>query len=368
MPVIEQVAFGALARCRDWRPGGRRRRRRLERLLRPARRRARERGAAPAASSNSKASCRQQRAMASRTRRARRSARTSSRAVTATTLAARVIAGNPSPGALTVTIDRGTDDGVEPNMAVIGGRGVVGRVIGRPSHARGARPAADRSAAAPRRRCREERRPAASSSAATATAGCALELRLAARQDVAGRRAGADVRPGRHLPAGLPGRTGRVGRRAAARTGRSRSCRPSTSRTSTSCWLSSTAGQVGAATSEAHGRPRRRCSSPCAAGDAGPVHGRAAAGCSTWCWSASSSPRSSGRPVAGMLAGTLGGLLQDMLSGGIVGVGGLAKTLVGFAAGRGRHPVRGRQAAGAGDHRGRRHGRAPADDARRSRA
>jgi rod shape-determining protein MreD len=37
--------------------------------------------------------------------------------------------------------------------------------------------------------------------------------------------------------------------------------------------------------------------------------------------------------VAGMLAGTIGGLLLDGLSGGIVGVGGLAKTIVGFAAG-----------------------------------
>ena len=37
--------------------------------------------------------------------------------------------------------------------------------------------------------------------------------------------------------------------------------------------------------------------------------------------------------VAGMIAGTIGGLLQDMLSGGIIGVGGLAKTLAGFAAG-----------------------------------
>jgi rod shape-determining protein MreD len=38
-------------------------------------------------------------------------------------------------------------------------------------------------------------------------------------------------------------------------------------------------------------------------------------------------------PVAGLVAGTVGGLLQDALSGGIVGVGGLVKTLVGFAAG-----------------------------------
>jgi rod shape-determining protein MreC len=47
----------------------------------------------------------------------------------ASTLAARVIAGNPSPGALTVTIDRGTDDGVQPDLAVVAARGVVGRVI-----------------------------------------------------------------------------------------------------------------------------------------------------------------------------------------------------------------------------------------------
>jgi rod shape-determining protein MreD len=36
---------------------------------------------------------------------------------------------------------------------------------------------------------------------------------------------------------------------------------------------------------------------------------------------------------AGLAAGTLGGLLLDVLSGGVVGVGGLAKTLVGSAAG-----------------------------------
>jgi rod shape-determining protein MreD len=38
-------------------------------------------------------------------------------------------------------------------------------------------------------------------------------------------------------------------------------------------------------------------------------------------------------PVAGMVAGTIGGLLQDVLSTGIVGVGGLTKTIVGCAAG-----------------------------------
>ena len=38
-------------------------------------------------------------------------------------------------------------------------------------------------------------------------------------------------------------------------------------------------------------------------------------------------------PVTGLLAGTAGGLAQDALAGGIVGVGGLSKTIVGFFVG-----------------------------------
>jgi rod shape-determining protein MreD len=38
-------------------------------------------------------------------------------------------------------------------------------------------------------------------------------------------------------------------------------------------------------------------------------------------------------PVAGLLAGTGGGLVQDALAGGIVGIGGFSKTLVGFVVG-----------------------------------
>jgi len=38
-------------------------------------------------------------------------------------------------------------------------------------------------------------------------------------------------------------------------------------------------------------------------------------------------------PMTGMLAGTAGGLAQDALAGGIVGVGGLTKTLIGFLVG-----------------------------------
>ena len=38
-------------------------------------------------------------------------------------------------------------------------------------------------------------------------------------------------------------------------------------------------------------------------------------------------------PVRGLLLGTAAGLMQDALSSGIIGIGGLAKTVVGFVAG-----------------------------------
>jgi rod shape-determining protein MreC len=50
--------------------------------------------------------------------------------VSVPTLAADVIAGYANPGILTVTIDKGSADGVTENMAVIASTGVVGRVIG----------------------------------------------------------------------------------------------------------------------------------------------------------------------------------------------------------------------------------------------
>jgi len=39
-------------------------------------------------------------------------------------------------------------------------------------------------------------------------------------------------------------------------------------------------------------------------------------------------------PTTGIVVGTVAGLIQDSLSSGIMGIGALAKTLVGFAAGR----------------------------------
>lgn len=55
------------------------------------------------------------------------------KSVTQRTLAARVIAGDPSPGALTITIDRGSADGLRENMAVIAPGGVVGRIFRQPT-------------------------------------------------------------------------------------------------------------------------------------------------------------------------------------------------------------------------------------------
>ena len=49
------------------------------------------------------------------------------------TVAAEVIAGNPNPGMLTITIGRGSQDGVQKDMAVIAPTGIVGRIIGNPA-------------------------------------------------------------------------------------------------------------------------------------------------------------------------------------------------------------------------------------------
>lgn len=49
------------------------------------------------------------------------------------TLAARVVAGDPTPGFYTITIDRGARDGVRRDMAVVAPHGVVGRVVGEPA-------------------------------------------------------------------------------------------------------------------------------------------------------------------------------------------------------------------------------------------
>ncbi len=68
---------------------------------------------------------------------------------TFSTLAAEVIGGNPNPDIRSITIDRGTADGVQADMAVIAPAGVIGRVIGTPArHAARVQLLIDRNAAA----------------------------------------------------------------------------------------------------------------------------------------------------------------------------------------------------------------------------
>jgi rod shape-determining protein MreC len=65
------------------------------------------------------------------------------------TIAAEVIGGNPNPGMRTITIGRGTADGVKADMAVMAPTGIVGRIVGTPAaHAARVQLLIDRSAAA----------------------------------------------------------------------------------------------------------------------------------------------------------------------------------------------------------------------------
>lgn len=90
----------------------------------------------------------EQRALAARSQRLEALMDLKSHA-TVPTIAADVIAGNPNPGMRTITIDRGSADGVQSNMAVIAPAGVVGRIVGTPAmHAARVQLLIDRNAAA----------------------------------------------------------------------------------------------------------------------------------------------------------------------------------------------------------------------------
>jgi rod shape-determining protein MreC len=64
------------------------------------------------------------------------------------TIAAEVIAGNPNPGMRTITIGRGSADGVQESMAVIAPSGIVGRIVLTSAHAARVQLLIDRYAAA----------------------------------------------------------------------------------------------------------------------------------------------------------------------------------------------------------------------------
>ena len=85
----------------------------------------------------------QQRALADRTRNLEKLLDLRDRS-NLKTAAAEIIAAGASPDFRTLTIDKGTSDGIGADMAVIAPAGVVGRVV-MPSQTRGEGPAADRS-------------------------------------------------------------------------------------------------------------------------------------------------------------------------------------------------------------------------------
>ena len=88
------------------------------------------------------------------------------------TLAANVIALDATGMFWTVTIDRGSDDGVKPDMAVIAPQGVVGRVVDSPAFEAAKVQLLDRSQRRRRRGDRTDRARAAWSSATTAIRRC----------------------------------------------------------------------------------------------------------------------------------------------------------------------------------------------------
>ena len=90
----------------------------------------------------------QERALAQRSRTLEQLLGLRTQAVDLTTVAANVIAGGASPDFRTITVDKGTADGLRPDMAVIAPAGVVGRIITPSARAAKVQLLIDRNAAA----------------------------------------------------------------------------------------------------------------------------------------------------------------------------------------------------------------------------
>ncbi len=129
IPVLESTAFGLFARIQGFLAGGADAGRNVWTHYFALRGAARENQTLKERIVQLEAEVQEQRALAGRAR-ALEEALGLKQLVQAPTLPARVIAGNPSPDVLSVTIDRGAADGLAPDMAVLGRGGVVGRVVG----------------------------------------------------------------------------------------------------------------------------------------------------------------------------------------------------------------------------------------------
>jgi len=90
----------------------------------------------------------QERGLAQRSRTLEQLLDLRTQAADLTTVAANVIAGGASPDFRTITVDKGTTDGLRPDMAVIAPAGVVGRIITPSARAAKVQLLIDRNAAA----------------------------------------------------------------------------------------------------------------------------------------------------------------------------------------------------------------------------
>jgi len=150
MPVIEAVSFGAFARVQSTTSSMVRSVRNVWTNYASLRGARDENAALKQQMVELEVRLQEQRALAARTAQLQTLLELK-QASQAPTVAAEIIGGNPNAraGVREVTIDRGSADGVQANMAVISPKGVVGRVIGQPAaHAARVQLLVDRQAAA----------------------------------------------------------------------------------------------------------------------------------------------------------------------------------------------------------------------------
>ena len=288
----------------------------------------------------------EQRALASSARNRLQAVLNLRESTTLPTLPAEVIAGNSNPGLMTVTVNRGSADGVQADMAVIAPKGVVGRIVGPvAAHAARVQLLIDRNAAAGI----VTERTRAGGMAVGINGDPPLSINIVSNL--------ADVAPGDVVVAsgvdGIYPKGFVIGTVEKSERGPSLhrliAVRPTVKLSSLEevlivlvpargAILGGRASRERRVTrkarrrSEAHRRDRRpRWRVALQTTLAGLTIGGATA--VNLVLVAVIYVALAFGPVAGLLAGSVGGLVQDALAGGIVGVGGFSKTLVGFLVG-----------------------------------
>ena len=343
MPVLQAVAFGLVAEVQRGGAGAVDAvTLALERLRGPARHARRERAAAPAAGRRADPAAAGARAGAAQRASSTRAARAARAASRWSPTAAEVIAASATPDFRTVTIGKGTTSGLRPDMAVLSPEGVVGRVIVPSARAAKVQLLIDRNAAAGALVERTRAQGVADGHAARTSLQLEYVLGTVRRE---GRRRRRDLRHRRHLPEGLRHRPRRLRRARRRRLPRRSASSPAVDFTSLEDVLVVLTPQAPDATPAP--RPPRRPERAAmktlvvvvALALALVLQTRLAPFLVL-----GTSPLDlvlivvvyvaiTSGPTTGLLAGAAAGLAQDALSSGILGIGGLAKTVVGYLVG-----------------------------------